>query len=309
MSIASARSPSATKLSRSRHSKQSAYLLAIAPAALLIGLFFLFPAVWAVYVSTTSLSLTEITAVSPEFVGIDNFRRLFDNPDFPKFVWNTAVFTIGAAVIGETLGGLLVASLIYSAQRNGHRLAGVAFAAVIVAGITPPTLAGAIWGGIFDFRDGALNAALDLVELGPVDMLGSYPMLSVTIAESWRGLAFAMIVFYGALHTVPAVVHDAAQLDGAGPFRQFAGITIPLLRHTIALVLLMTTIMTVGSFLTILILTNGDPAYQTETLALNAYHTAFQFFEIGYGAAMSVVMLVFCAAFAVIYFWIARESE
>jgi multiple sugar transport system permease protein len=276
-------------------------VVAITPAAVLLGLFFVFPALWSVYVSMTSLSLTDITALSPEFVGMDNYRRLWNNPDFGKFVRNTLTFTLGAAVVGETTGGFLIAILLNKAQRQGYRLAPVAFGVVILAGICPPTLSGTIWGGIFDYRNGTLNLVLDRLHLGEIDMLGDYPMLAVTIAESWRGLAFAMIIFYAALQTIPDHVYEAARIDGGSRMSQFLEITLPAMRHTVALVLLMTTIMTIGSFLTILVMTNGDPAYQTETISLNAYHTAFQFFDIGYGAAISVVMLLITAAFALIY--------
>ena len=124
------------------------------PAAILLGLFFLFPAVWAIYVSTTSLSLTDLSAISPSFVGLDNYRRLFENPDFPKFVKNTIVFVVGSAVIGQTIGGLGVALLLHRANARGYRMGSIAFAAVLIAGICPPTLAGTIWGGIFDYPSG-----------------------------------------------------------------------------------------------------------------------------------------------------------
>ena len=134
-------------------------------------------------------------------------------------------------------------------------------------------------------------------------------MLSVIIAESWRGLAFAMIIFYGALNTIPAQIYEAARMDGGSGWSILREITLPAIRHVLVLVLMMTTILTIGSFLTILILTNGDPAYQTETISLHAYHTAFQFFDIGYGAAISVVMLFLTTAFAGIYLWLARRSR
>ena len=90
---------------------------------------------------------------------------------------------------------------------------------------------------------------------------------------------------------------------------RFRDQTLPAMRHVISLVLLVTTITTIGSFLMILILTNGDPAYATETIALHAYHQAFGLFDIGYGAALSVVMLIMSFFFALIYLRIAKGSE
>ncbi len=284
------------------------YVVALTPAALLVSFAFFIPAGWAIYTSMTSLSLTDIGAATPQFVGLDNYRRLLDNPDFPKFLRNTLVFVLGAAVIGQTLVGLGVALLIHQAQTNRHRLAPIAFGAVLLAWVCPPTLAGFIWGGIFDYRNGFLNAILARIGLGRVDMLGDHAMFSVILVESWRGLAFAMIIFLGALQTIPVQIYEAAQVDGAPAWRLFWDHTLPLLRHMAALVLLMTTIVTSGSFLMILILTNGDPAYQTETIALNAYHTAFAFFEIGYGASISVVLLLINILFAAVYLRLARTG-
>ncbi len=159
-----------------------------------------------------------------QFVGLDNYRRLWNNPDFPKFVKNTIVFTIGAAMIGQTLGGLLVALLIHHAQIHKHKLAPVAFTAVLLSWICPPTLAGFIWAGIFDYRKGTINTDPD----EPASAAGRYarqhfPMLSVILAESWRGLAFALIIFLGALQSIPQQVYEAASIDGASPLDALQG--------------------------------------------------------------------------------------
>jgi multiple sugar transport system permease protein len=292
---------------KKRKGEQRPYIVAITPAAILLSAFFIFPALWVIYTSTTSLSLTNFSA-GAQFVGLDNYRRLWHNPDFPKFVKNTIIFTIGAAMIGQTIGGLLIALLIHHAQIHKHKLAPVAFTAVLLGWICPPTLAGFIWGGIFDYRNGMLNTALQFLHLGRVDMLGNFPMFSVILVESWRGLAFALIIFLGALQSIPQQVYEAASIDGATPWMRFKDQTLPAMRHVIALVLLVTTITTIGSFLMILILTNGDPAYATETIALHAYHQAFTLFDIGYGAALSVVMLLMSFVFAVVYLRIAKGS-
>lgn len=293
---------------KKRKGEQRPYVVAITPAAILLSAFFIFPALWVIYTSTTSLSLTNFSA-GAQFVGLDNYRRLWDNPDFWKFVKNTVIFTIGAAMIGQTIGGLLIALLIHHAQIHKHKLAPVAFTAVLLGWICPPTLAGFIWGGIFDYRNGMLNTVLTTLHLPRIDMLGDYSMLAVILVESWRGLAFALIIFLGGLQSIPDQVYEAASIDGATPWMRFKDMTLPALRHVISLVLLVTTITTIGSFLMILILTNGDPAYATETIALHAYHQAFTLFDIGYGAALSVVMLMLSLFFALFYLRLARASE
>jgi multiple sugar transport system permease protein len=285
------------------------YLVAIAPAALLLGLFFLLPAIWAIYVSTTPLTLLGETAGSTEFVGLQNYRQITDDPDFSKYVRNTIIYTAGVAVFAATGGGLAIALLINHAQSRGHRLASVAFGAVVLAGVCPPTLAGAIWAGVLDYRTGMLNGLLNGAGIGSIDMLGDFTMLSVVIAEGWRNVALAMIVFFAALQTAPRMIYEAARLDGASSWRLLLDFTLPLLRPLVALVLLMTTIMASGSFLLNQILTGGGTSRQTETLALYAFHMAFTDFRIGFGAALSVVILGITALFAALYLRIASRAS
>jgi multiple sugar transport system permease protein len=282
------------------------YLLATLPAALILALFFVLPAVWAIYLSFTDKALLGFDATGTHFIGLDNYRALRDVADFNKFLWNTVVFVTGSAVIGQTGLGLTLALLLHHATGRGYRLSHLAYAAVLVAWISPPVFAGSVWGGIFEYRHGLLNTALGKAGLGPIDMLGQYPMLSVIIADVWRGTAFAMVIFLGALQTVPRTIYEAARVDGAGIWQRFWDQTLPSLRHVIALVLLTTTLVTMGSFLLILILTNGDPGYQTETIALFAYHRAFVQYEIGFGAAISVLMLAMNLLFAALYLRLAR---
>jgi multiple sugar transport system permease protein len=292
-----------------RWRRDRAYLLTLMPASLILAFFFLVPSLWAIYVSLTNLALLDASARNPTFVGFDNYRRLWNDPDFPLYVKNSAVFVLGSAVIGQTLLGLALALLFRHASERGFRLAGLAFAALIVAWISPPLMTGFIWGRLLDVRDGAFNVAITDLGLAPVDFLGNHAMLSVIAVEIWRGTAFAALLFLSALVTIPHDIHDAARCDGASAIARFLDLTLPLLRPMAALVLLMATMNAAGSFLTILVLTNGDPGRQTETLALFAFHRGFQFFEIGFGSAVSAVLLVFNVICAVIALSIARERR
>lgn len=288
---------------------QRSYLLTVVPAAILVTLFTIVPAIWAIYISLTPMSLVGPTAGSTEFIGLDNYRTMLSHPDFWRFVRNSVVFVAGAAVLGATGGGLFIALLIDRARRHGHRLALVAFAAVVVAGVCPVPLAGSIWGVVFDYREGVLNGLLTSLGLDRIDWLGEYPMLAVITAETWRTLALAMIVFFGALQTLPDAVNDAAKLDGASSWVRLWTITLPQIRGLTGLVLLMTSIMAAGSFLLNEILTGGGTALQTETIALYSFHSALIDFRIAYGAALSVVILLISLVLAAIYLRIAEERS
>jgi multiple sugar transport system permease protein len=234
-------------------------------------------------------------------VGLDNYVRLFSDPDFGRVILNSVVFVIGSAVIGQFVLGLLLALLLDHAQRRGFLATSLVYASVLLAWVNPAIIAGFLWVAMFDFYNGSLNAGLQVIGVPPVNWLGQGPMLAIIIANTWRGTAFVMLIFLGALRTIPTDIYEAARVDGAGPFRRFWDHTLPLLRPIAALTLLSVTIATFGTFILIQALTNGGPALQTEVIALYAYHEAFQNHAVGYGSTIAVVMLTLNFAFAAVF--------
>jgi multiple sugar transport system permease protein len=281
--------------------RNSAYLFGLSPAAILLALFFVGPAIWALYTSFTNKALVGIDAARPRFVGLDNYQRLVSDPDFATVVLNSVVFVVGSAVIGQFVLGLLLALLLDHSERRRYRFATVAYAAVLLAWVNPTVIAGFLWVAMYDFYYGSLNTGLGLLGLGPVDWLGRFPMLAVIIGNVWRGTAFTMLIFLGALKTIPSDIYEAARVDGANTWRRFWDHTLPSLRPIAALALLSITMSTFGTFILIQTLTNGGPGSQTEVIALYAFHEAFRSYEIGYGSTIAVVMLLLNVAFAVVY--------
>jgi multiple sugar transport system permease protein len=286
--------------------RNRAYLAGLMPAAILLSLFFVAPAVWAGYASLTNRALTGIDAAHPRFVGLDNYRRLLSDPDFATVIRNSVIFVVGSALIGQFLLGLSLALLIDHGERVGHRLTSVVYGAVLLAWVNPTIVAGFLWVAMFDFYYGSLNMALGALGLSHVNWLGHAPMLSVILVNTWRGTAFVMLIVLGALRTIPTEIHEAARVDGAGPWQRFWDHTLPNLRHVATLTLLSITISTFGTFILIQTLTNGGPGIKTETIALYAYDAAFKTYEIGYGSTIAVVMLGLNAIFAVVYLRVAR---
>jgi len=277
------------------------YLAGLTPAAFLLALFFVGPALWALASSFTNRALVGLDAANPRFVGLDNYVRLFSDPDFGRVILNSVVFVIGSAIIGQFVLGLLLALLLDHAQRRGFLATSLVYASVLLAWVNPTIIAGFLWVAMFDYYNGSLNSGLQLLGIGPVNWLGQGPMLAIVIANTWRGTAFVMLIFLGALRTIPTDIYEAARVDGAGPFRRFWDHTLPLLRPIAALTLLSVTIATFGTFILIQALTNGGPALQTEVIALYAYHEAFQNHAVGYGSTIAVVMLALNFAFAAVF--------
>ena len=277
------------------------YLAGLSPAVFLLALFFVGPALWALFSSFTNRALVGIDAANPRFVGLDNYVRLFSDPDFIRVIVNSVIFVIGSAVIGQFVLGLLLALLLDYAQRRGFLAANLVYASVLLAWVNPTIIAGFLWVAMFDFYNGSLNTGLHALGVGPVNWLGQGPMLAIVIANTWRGTAFTMLIFLGALRTIPSDIYEAARVDGASAFRRFWDHTLPILRPIAALTLLSVTIATFGTFILIQTLTNGGPAFQTEVIALYAFHEAFQNHAVGYGSTIAVVMLALNLAFAIVF--------
>jgi multiple sugar transport system permease protein len=285
------------------------YFVALLPALGLVGLFFLGPALWAVGASFTNLALVGLDAANPRVVGLENYQRLFRDPDFFAVVRNSIVFVVGSAVIGQFVLGFGLALLLDHAERRGLRGGNLVYAAVLLAWVNPTLIAGFLWAAMFDFYFGTLNTALKALGQAPQNWLGNQAMLAIIVANVWRGTAFTLLIFLSGLKTIPTEIYEAARVDGAGAWRRFWDHTLPNLKYIALLALMNITIATLGAFVLILGLTGGGPGIQTEVLALYAYHTAFQAREIGYGSSIAMIMLIVNFAFAAIYLKFFRVEQ
>jgi multiple sugar transport system permease protein len=277
------------------------YLAGLTPAALLLALFFVGPALWAIGSSFTNRALVGLDAAHPRFVGLDNYTHLFGDPDFIKVIVNSVVFVLGSAVIGQFVLGLALALLLDHAERRGFVSTSFVYGSVLLAWVNPTIIAGFLWVAMFDYYNGSLNVGLHQLGLGPVDWFGQGPMLAIIIANTWRGTAFTMLIFLGALRTIPSDIYEAARVDGANAARRFWDHTLPMLRPIAALTLMSVTIATFGTFILIQALTNGGPSFQTEVIALYAFHEAFQAHAVGYGSTIAIVMLALNLGFAAVF--------
>src|SRR5690606_6846071 len=135
---------------------------------------------------------------------------------------------------------------------------------------------------------------------GP-EWLYSVPMLAIVLGNVWRGTAFSMLVYQASLSEVPSELTEAAQVDGAGSVRRFWHITLPIIRHAVLTNLMLITLQTIGMFTLIYVLTAGGPNDATQTLPVLMYDQAFELNDLGYGAAISLVLLLVGGLFALAY--------
>ena len=269
-------------------------------AVLYLLVFVGYPVVYNLLMSVQHVTLGNIRNVSRPFVGLDNYAKAFSDPLFPLVLGNTVVFTLGN-VLAQFAGGLALAVFFQ------QRFPGASFfRGTILAGwILPPLVIGAVWKWLLASDNGVVNYLLRAAGLasGPVYWL-SDPALSlfgVTLANIWFGVPFNMILLAAGLAGVPDDIYEAAALDGAGPVRRFAAITLPLLRPTIYALLCLSTIYTLRAFDLIWTMTHGGPVDSSNIFPVWSYRMSFELFDLGGGAAVSTVMLGVVFVVALVY--------
>ena len=281
----------------------------LTPALALLGVFTIWPAVWAIYQSFTNKALTGFEARSPHFVGLQNYTRLLGDPDFHSSMLRTFAFVLLSALVGQTIFAFAIAYLM--ADRPRWRLGFTPlFAAVFLLPLAvPEAVAALLWASTANgTQEGLLNRGLGLVGLGPVEWLQAHAFETVTVVNIWRGIPFAMVLFAAAIESIPRTTLEAGLIDGASAWQQLRRVVLPILRPQILTFLMLTTITTFGIFGLVFFLTRGGPGNATEIIGIYIYQRAFQFFEIGLGSAAGVLLLVVLLVLGAYYVWLMREQ-
>ncbi|HEX4812572.1 MAG TPA: sugar ABC transporter permease [Nonomuraea sp.] len=274
----------------------------VAPALLLIAAFLVFPALWVLYLGLTNYRLTGLAAAEPRFVGPDNFLGAVSNPAFWNSTWLTVQFVLGSAVIGQVVLGFTIAWLLRDRRGPLRRLVE---GLVILAWILPSAIVSFLWVALLDRDGGTLNALLGLPGFA---WLLDHPMLSIIVFNTWRGTAFSMMLYGAALGNVPPSHLESARLAGASGRQQLRDVVFPHIRGHILTNLLLISLWTFNDFGPFLI-TAGGPDGKSEILAVHVYKVALQGGELGYGAAVSTVILLINLVVAVFYLRLLRSGR
>ena len=275
-------------------------LLAL-PAAVYFLVFWLVPFVAAVYLSFTSYDF----AGTPEWTGLDNYRRMLGDPGFWNSARVTAAYTVGSVVPSIVLG-LAIAVPLSKPGRYNAFLRGL----VMIPAAMPLVATSMVWSVIFADK-GLANALIGLVGAPPKPWLTDegLALWALVIMTTWKHLGLFVIILTAGLQGLPLSVFEAAALDGAGPIRVFYRITLPLLRRTLLFVLVIAVVGAMQSFVPAFLLTKGGPAGATEVLPLYLWATGFGFERMGYASAIAMVLLVVMLALSLVQFRVLRGGE
>lgn len=272
----------------------------LAPAAIILGIFLLYPIGYLFYLSFTAGSFT---SAGIRWVGLRNYLRLLLTPDFWQVLGNTAYFTIGT-VIPSLIIPLGLAALLNRAiiLRDFFR------SAYFLPSITSLVAAGLGFRWLFQ-TDGPVNAFLSSFGVEPIPWLGSttWAMPVLILLSIWKQLGFNMVVFLAGLQAIPPTRYEAAEIDGANAWQQFWHITLPGLRPTLIFATITTAIFTLRSFEQVYVVTGGGPLNSTNLLVYYIYQEAFAQFDFGYAAAAATVLLA--VALVLVYLQLRTWSE
>jgi multiple sugar transport system permease protein len=274
-----------------RHFVTTGWLLP--SVVLLIGLFIV-PTIYAIYLGFTNLELLGQYAQTYNFTGTANLSRMVHDPTFWYSVKLTLIFVVGSGIIAQTVLGLGLALL---GQRVNFVVRASVGSVVILAWVLPEITVAFVWYS-FSQAGGTLS---HLFGTPSSDLLSTLPMLVVCMANAWRGTAFSMLVLSAGLRNVPHEVDEAAQLEGAGYWRRLFTVTLPIIRPTLMINLLLVTLGTISDFTLIFAMTQGGPGSQTAILPVYMYIEAFQFNQLGYGTAIALTLVLIGAILSIAY--------
>jgi multiple sugar transport system permease protein len=273
-----------------------------APAAVIVGLFFLVPLGLSLWIS---LHRWPLIAGEHTFNAPDNYKAVKD-----QLFKDAVVFTLKYTLITTVFLSLVAFALALLAQES-RRLRGLFRTTYFLPAAVGLAASSLIFYALYNETQGPLNDMLEWTGLvGPINWLGTpnNALLSTVGMVTWRFAGFYMLIILTGLQAIPTDVYEAARVDGAGWWRTLRSITLPL-RPTLALMLILSVTGSILAFDQFYILTNGGPDNSTITVVLAIYRQAFFLFDLGKGAALSIIVLVILLALNIVQFRILRTSD
>jgi multiple sugar transport system permease protein len=255
----------------------------------LIGVFFFLPVIAALFLSFTDFDLYALADRSVlRFIGVDNYRRLFESPDFGRALRNTFYYGLvgGPLSIAASLGAALLINARLTPLKGFFR--SVYFAPYV----TTLVAAAVIWRYLLHTRYGLVNHGLGGLGVGPVDWLGDarWALPAIILMSIWKNFGYNMVIFIAGLQSIPEDLYEAAELDGAGRWHRFRHVTLPMLAPTLGFVTIITLIGYFQLFAEPYVMTQGGPLRSTTSLVLLMYEEGFRWWRMGMAAAVAFVL-------------------
>ncbi len=280
----------------------------LAPALLLITVFFFVPVVASLILSVTDFDIYGIANPSnTRFIGLRNYQKLLSTPDFWNALKNTFYFAFvgGPLTIAVSLGAaLLLNSKLVRFKGFFRTIYFTPFVTTLVA-------VAIVWRYLYHTRYGLFNYGLGKLGIAPIDWLGNphWAMPAIILMAVWKSFGYNMLIFIAGLQAIPEELYDAAEIDGAGPFRRFFSITLPMLAPTLVFISVITMIGYFQLFSEPYVMTQGGPLRSTTSVVLLMYEEGFRWWRMGYAAAVAFVLFIVILIATLLQFRLQKEER
>ena len=273
------------------------------PFMIVFALFMIYPLIFGLYISFFKWDILG----TPSFLGLQNYADLLADEKFWSSLWHTVQFVLMTTPVLLVLG-FLMALLVTSKSP----LRGIMETCFFVPYIFSMTVVATLWAWIMQKDFGIINQILRILGKDGVSWLTSEKnaMWSISIATYWWTAGFNMVLFTAGIKQISKEIYESATVDGAGPLQQIFHITIPLLKPTTILCLILQVIASFNVFGQVYVMTGGGPAGSTRVLVQYIYETGFNYFRMGYSAAMSYVLFLIIMVISVVqYAILGRRND
>lgn len=280
----------------------------LAPALILIFVFFFLPVLASLVLSVTDFDIYAIANPSTtRFVGLANYSKLLKTPEFWQALRNTFYFALvgGPLTIAVALGAaLLLNARLVRFKSLFRTIYFTPFVTTLVA-------VAIVWRYLYHARYGLLNYMLGYFGIAPIDWLGNpkWAMPAIILLAVWKQFGYNMLIFIAGLQAIPQDLYDAAEIDGAGPVRRFISVTLPLLGPTMLFVSVITMIGYFQLFSEPYVMTAGGPLRATTSVVLMMYEEGFRWWRMGYAASIAFVLFIVILIATLIQFRLQKEND
>ncbi len=278
------------------------------PAALFLSAFLVYPITYNIYLSFRDVNIGNLIHGEQPFVGLENYVTVLNDPLFSTALKNSIIFTAATIIFSTAIG--FAFALFFNRSFPGNRWMR---SILLIAWMTPIIIVGTIFQWMLSGDNGIINALLMKVGIlsEPVYWLTEKETAlgSIIATNIWISIPFSMVILLSGLQGLPGSVYEAAKIDGANRFQQFVYITLPLMRPTVLILLMLGVIFTFKVFDLIYIMTAGGPANATQVIPFLAYELSFTMYRFGEGAALSNISFLIIAVIALLYLYLIRKED
>lgn len=281
--------------------------LFLMPALIFLVALMGYPIVYNIILSLKDVSLMNLLG-DQNFVGFSNYRAMFEDRVFRLSMQNSLIYTVLSLGFQFSIG--LALATFFNQNFPGRN---IMRALILVAWMLPIVVSGSIFQWLFAADYGFINYVLQLFGIidTPVNWLsnGNIALYTVIMTNIWIGIPFNMILLLGGMQSIPVQLYEAAKIDGASKLRQFMHITIPLLKPTMFITLMLGIIYTFKAIDLIIVMTKGGPNNATTHMPFYAYQLAFERGQFSLGAVVATVMFLFLLIISVFYVRATNKEE